>query len=166
VRPTQRLWVAAGAVATIALAFVIAPASVRTPDAVVPDIPPVTPAKDASTTARELLSFEAIPRSNLFAQDRSAPRTRYVPPGQEVEQLVVRAAPTPAPPRLFGVASGPTGAVALIDADPSIPGAEIYRVGDVVRGGRLTEIADTMVVIEGAAGRTVLRLPASRRGSQ
>ncbi len=163
--PTQHLWILAGAVTAIALIFVVAPASVGSSEAVVPDIPLVAPAKDASTTARELLSFEAIPRSNIFAPDRSPPPSRYIPPGQEAEQPIVRATPAPAPPRLFGVASGPTGAVALIDADPSIPGAEIYRVGDRVRGARLTEIADTMVVIEGAGGRTVLRLPSSRRGA-
>ena len=165
-RVAQRLWITAGVVATVALGFVIAPASVRSREAVVPDIPPVAPAKDASTKARELLSFEEIPRMNIFAQDRAAPNARYVPPGQEADRPAARVAPTPSPPRLFGVASGPTGAVALIDADPSIPGAEIYRVGDRVRNARLIEIADTTVVLEGAAGRTVLRLPRSRRGSQ
>lgn len=162
---TRGLWLATAVLGTASLGFVVAPASVRKPEVSLPALPPVSPEKDASTKAEELLSFEEIPRSNVFSRSRTAPTTRYVPPGLEVEQPAPRPVAVQ-PPRLFGVASGPNGAVALIDADPGIPGAEIYRVGDRVRDARLIEIADTMVIMEGAGGRTVLRLPSSRQGSQ
>ncbi len=158
------LWVAAGVMATMGLVLLVAPAATGEPDVAVAGIPEATPEKSPNVKAAELLSFEEIPRSNLFAQDRAAPKARYTPPGQQAERSVQRRTSSAAP-RLFGVASGPNGAVALIDADPSIPGAEIYRLGDRVLDARLIQIADTMVVIEGAAGRIVLRLPSSRQGS-
>ena len=64
---------------------------------------------------------------------------------------------------LYGLATGPTGAVALIDADPSIPGAEIYRLGDRVGSYRLESIADTLAVLTGSTGRLVLTLDTPRR---
>ncbi len=74
-------------------------------------------------------------------------------------------APSPAPirnaphgPRLYGVTLRANGAVALIDADPAVPGAEIYRVGDPIAGGRLVEIGAVSVVIERRSGRQVIRL--------
>jgi hypothetical protein len=49
--------------------------------------------------------------------------------------------------------------VALIDADPRIPGAEVYRVGDEVRGGRIAAVTDSTVVIARPSGPLTLRLP-------
>ncbi len=63
------------------------------------------------------------------------------------------------------MAAGPTGAVALIDADPSIPGAEIYRPGDRVGIYRLETIADTFVVLIGSGGSRVLTLEAPQGGA-
>jgi hypothetical protein len=63
--------------------------------------------------------------------------------------------------RLFGITAGPEGSIALIDADPKIAGAELYRVGDRVGGGSITRISDSTVVISRSGGPLVLRLPAS-----
>jgi hypothetical protein len=60
---------------------------------------------------------------------------------------------------LYGITKGPGGAVALIDADPRIPGAEVYRVGDEVRGGRIAAVTDSTVVIARPSGPLTLRLP-------
>ena len=68
--------------------------------------------------------------------------------------------PKPAGPgiRLFGITKGPNGAVALIDADPKIKGAEIYRVGDRVAGSPISAISDSTVVIARPSGPLVLHL--------
>ena len=79
--------------------------------------------------------------------DGNATAVRFVPEGLRRDTVPVARAPRkPAEPsaRLFGISRGPGGAVALIDADPDVPGAEVYRIGDTVRGGR---------VIYGATGR-------------
>jgi hypothetical protein len=110
--------------------------------------------------------FQAVVVSNIFSPERAPPRARYRPRGSE------EAPPTPERKtqprvRLFGVTLRATGAVALIDADPRVPGAEIYRVGDSIAGGRLVEIGPASVVIERSSGRQVIRLetepPARRR---
>jgi hypothetical protein len=73
--------------------------------------------------------------------------------------------PKPAAPgiRLFGITKGPDGAVALIDADPKIKGAEIYRVGDRVAGSPISAISDSTVVIARPSGPFVLHLPSAVR---
>src|SRR5438876_154479 len=76
------------------------------------------------------------------------------------------AAPAPRGPRLtlYGTTVGPQGAVALIDADPKVPGAEIYRLGDVVAGAALVAITDSTVTLAEPSGPLVLHLrPAQRR---
>ena len=60
--------------------------------------------------------------------------------------------------RLYGITVGAGGAVALIDADPKIRGAELYRVGDRVGGSPITAITDSTVVIARKGGPLVLRL--------
>ncbi len=159
------LFAVAGLLALAGVALRFAPARV----APVPAPPvPIAP-REAEPSGREqaeaLLSFQEIVRSNVFSQERTAPRTRYMPP--ELATQAAQTRPRPAGPtyRLFGVAVGPTGAVALIDADPAIPGAEVYRPGDAVGDRRLISIADTAVVLEGPTGRTVLTLPSSSRRS-
>jgi len=56
-------------------------------------------------------------------------------------------------------------ATALLDADPLVPGAEIYHAGDALpRGGRVVAIASDHVVIETPEGRERLRMvPEPRR---
>jgi len=128
------------------------------------NVPTVT--ASPSEHAAALLSYQEIAGSNIFAADRSPPANRYVPP-ELASQQPNTTTNQPAAPRLrlYGVATGPMGAVALIDAEPSIPGAEIYRPGDLVRGLVLEEIADTYVVLRGPAGSITLPLetPRSRR---
>lgn len=95
---------------------------------------------------------------NIFSVSRSAPRVRYLPPDLAPSRPAARrAAPASAAGlKLVGTISG---TAALIDADPTVPGAEIYRIGDLVRGKRIAAVSESTVVLEGAAGRTVLRLP-------
>jgi hypothetical protein len=112
-----------------------------------------------------LLTYEGIVRANVFSQERTPPAERYVPPELAIQAAPVRAAQAAPRLRLFGVAVGPTGSVALIDADPEIPGAEVYRLGDIVAGASLIEIGDSAVVLEGPRGREVLTLPSSSRRS-
>jgi hypothetical protein len=99
-----------------------------------------------------------IVSGNIFSLSRSAPAVRYTPPDL--------AAPAPAARpravrsgtpglRLLGTVSG---TAALVDANPEIPGAEIYQIGDVIRGKRLVAVLDSSAVLEGPTGRTVLRL--------
>jgi len=130
-----------------------------------PDVPAVvlpTPGSisDPSEQAAALLTYEQIVRDNVLARDRRPPPTRYSPPGT-AEDVPPSPAPTPAPAppiRLYGVATGPAGAVALIDANPAIPGAETYRVGDTVAGYTIKEIGETFVVLAGSEGDRTLRL--------
>ena len=103
--------------------------------------------------------YDAIVAANIFSQDRTAPVVRFLPPGRA-------AAPTkPRGPtlHLYGTTVGPDGAVAIIDADPNIPGAEIYRLGDLVAGARLIAITDSTVTLAEPSGPLVLRLPSAAR---
>jgi hypothetical protein len=109
----------------------------------------------------------AIATGDIFSASRTPPRVRYTPPDLLPAR---RSAPTaaarrgPAPPRLrlFGTVVGSSGTAALIDADSAIRGAEIYQVGDEVEGQRIVAVSESTVVLEGAAGRTVLRLQPPR----
>jgi hypothetical protein len=56
--------------------------------------------------------------------------------------------------------------VALIDANPAIPGAEIYRLGDRVSIYRLEMISDTLVVLRSDSGVRRLRLESPSGRSQ
>jgi hypothetical protein len=131
----------------------------------VTDVGPVAPA--AAVVPRpeppaDPNRYAAIVASNAFSAGRTAPRERYIPEGLRRDtQPVARAPRKLAEPsaRLFGITRGPGGAVALIDADPAVPGAEVYRVGDAVRGGRITAIGDSTVVLTRPSGPLVLRLP-------
>jgi len=137
-------------------------------------VPGETASRNTNDGARALLpgAFQAVVISNIFSPERAPPRSRYRPRGIGAGQVD---APSPAPvrkaphgPRLYGVTLRANGAVALIDADPAIPGAEIYRVGDPIAGGRLVEIGAASVVIERRSGRQVIRLetePSVREGS-
>jgi hypothetical protein len=165
-RRTNVLFGSAGALVLLALvAFVIPPGSIEPREPLEPaNVPGVTPSP--SEDAAALLSYQEIVGSNIFAADRSPPATRYVPPELAAQPTApVRTQAAPPRLRLYGVATGPSGAVALIDADLSIPGAEIYRLGDSVRDFTLEEIADTYVVLRGPSGSLTLPLetPRSRR---
>jgi hypothetical protein len=109
-------------------------------------------------TTRELAGAEAaIVRGNIFSVSRTAPRVRYMPPDLTPPSVPTRSRPQPRVPglRLVGTVAGSS---ALIDADPAIRGAELYQVGDVIRGKRISAVSESTVVLEGPGGRTVLRL--------
>lgn len=155
-----------------ALLFTAAGAALRLAPVTTPDpagaAPGVAGASAATASPRlpevAVDRYAAIVTSNAFSPRRAPPATRFVPEGMRRDtQTVARPAPKPreAELRLYGITRGPGGAVALIDADPAVPGAEVYEVGDEVRGGRLTAIGDSTVVLAGPSGRLVLRLPAA-----
>lgn len=147
----------------VAIGFQVVPLRPQLPDLPVGDTVAPAPDVDPSAQAAALLTYDEIVRANPLAQDREPPPERYVPPALRAASPGDQVTPTPEPPRLrlFGVATAPTGAVALIDADPSIPGAEIYRIGDRVGVYRLESISESVVVLRGAAGVRTLQLESS-----
>ncbi len=157
------LWSIAATFALTGLGLRIAPA----PRAPAPaDAVPVRTLLGRPTAPAAADSGRGIVAANVFSVARTAPRVRFTPPGAGAP------AHAPAPTRpaftLYGItvtAEG-GGAIALIDADPRIPGAEIYRVNDLVGGARLSVITDSTVTLVQPSGPLVLRLPpGSRRKS-
>ncbi len=116
-------------------------------------------AAPASATAAP--RYEAIVAANIFSQTRTAPLVRFTPAGRAARGTA--SASRRPPLKLYGITVGPQGAVALIDADPKIPGAEIYRVGDLVAGARLVAITDSTVTLAQPSGPLILRLPSGDR---
>jgi hypothetical protein len=108
--------------------------------------------------------YAPIAAGNVFTRTRKAPAVRFVPEGREAPEPVAAPAKPRQPVfRLYGITVGAQGAVALIDADPKVRGAEMYRVGDRVGGSPITAITDSTVVI-GRKGRPlVLRLRSAPR---
>jgi len=123
--------------------------------------PGATPGDATRKTAAEVPGDGAgIVSGNVFSASRSAPRERYTPPdlAPAAPGPVSGRVPPPTRLRLFGTVVGPSGTAALIDADPAIRGAEIYQVGDLVDGQSIVAVSESTVVLEGSAGRLVLRL--------
>ena len=158
-RDARRLLMIAGVLVVGAMTLQVIPIRPGLPEVPVEEATPLPAAVDPSQQAAALLTYEQIVRADPFDPTREPPAERYVPPELRVAQRTV-ASTTPAVPRLqlFGVATGPTGAVALIDANPSIPGAEIYRIGDRVSIYSLESISDTIVVLRNESGVRTLRL--------
>jgi len=161
---TRVLYAIAIALALVGLALRLVPPPVAGGSAAPIAVADLTPGAETAEPGPDPTAFQDIVTANIFSQDRQPPAERYVPP-----ELQEQAPPPPAQPttgfrmRLFGVVVGPAGTVALIDADPRIPGAEVYRVGDAVGDSRLISVSDSAVVLEGPAGRRVLSLPSSSR---
>jgi hypothetical protein len=130
-----------------------------------PGIQLPAPARPAELPAnlRDQSAYAVIAAGNVFSQTRTAPKVRFVPEGRSEPAPAVAAKQRPrqATLRLFGITAGPQGSIALIDADPKIIGAELYRVGDRVGGGSITSISDSTVIISRPGGTLVLRLPVS-----
>src|SRR5256885_139760 len=103
----------------------------------------------------------AIVAATFSPQARAAPLARSAPGGRAAGGAA--SASRRPPLKLYGITVGPQGAVALIDADPKIPGAEIYRVGDLVAGARLVAITDSTVTLAQPSGPLILRLPSGDR---
>ena len=161
------LYAIAAVLAVAAAALQLVPPVVRLPSVPVADGGGASAVLDPSAQAAALLSFEEIVRADMFSPDRQPPRERYIPPELRITAAADRPLGPPLPRlQLFGVATGPTGAVALIDANPVIPGAEIYRLGDRVSIYRLESISDTLVVLRGDSGVRRLRLESPSGRSQ
>ena len=108
-------------------------------------------------------SFAAIVAANIFSPTRAAPSARFAPPGLGGGRALTQARPRGPVLKLYGITVGPGSAVALIDADPKIPGAEIYRVGDLVAGAMLVAITDSTVTLAEPSGPLILRLSPAQR---
>ena len=162
---TRLLYAAALLFTAVGAALRLAPVTAPEPAGAAPSVAGA-PAATGAPRLPELGAdrYAAIVTSNAFSPRRTPPAKRFVPEGMRRDtQTVARPArkPREPEPRLYGITRGPGGAVALIDADPAVPGAEVYEVGDEVRGGRLTAIGDSTVVLTRPSGRLVLRLPAA-----
>jgi hypothetical protein len=159
------LYTVAIALAVIGLGLRLIPSPVSGSPAPPIAVADLRPGGDSVAAGADLAAFQPVVAANIFSQDRQPPAERYVPP----ELREQAAPPPPTQPtggfrmRLFGVVVGPAGSVALIDADPRIPGAEVYRPGDMVGDSRLISVSDSTVVLEGPTGRRVLSLPSSNR---
>ena len=162
-RNPRTLYGIAGALVLLGLVLRVAPA--RVPDA--PDV--LTLPAAARQPAPEAMggdepSYAQVAAGNVFSQSRTPPKVRFVPEGTaEPAPVAARQRPRPPALRLYGITAAARGTTALIDADPKVPGAEVYRVGDRVGGARITSITDSTVVISRPSGSLILRLPSSLR---
>lgn len=114
--------------------------------------------RPAASPATQSLADEVV-ATNLFSPRRNTPLARYG--SDTVTAAPPSPPPKPAPPaiRLFGIGTTGEGATALLDADPRVPGAEIYHAGDPIPGGgRVESIAADHVVIVTREGRHRIRL--------
>jgi hypothetical protein len=161
-------WVQA-AVVVCSLAALLALVSPSPPPSDVAPIDPLT--GDGSAVGAVVVRpdwdrgpYWEIVERDVFSQGRQNPdpdAPPWTPPSrQEPASVTPAPAPAPAPPRyqLTGIIHGDDGITALIDADPSVPGPELYRPGDRVGPYRLAEATDSTVVLTGPAGTQVLRL--------
>lgn len=151
------LWPAAVSLSLVGLALRVAPPA--RPAASMPVIPasqplPAVPALESGTE---------IVATNLFAVTRHPPQQRFLSRGFEAS--VPAPAPGPAPLVLYGTTLAAEDPLALIDADPRVPGAEIYRVGERVRDATIVAISDSTVTLAPVSGAPafVLHLRHGRR---
>jgi len=159
IRSPGALYVGALGFGLVALGLRVAPTP--RPEAVAPaDLPPATRPAAARALHENPALYAAIVAGNIFSPSRAAPAVRFTPNRPTGPAKAAPPKPKPSGPviRLFGITKGLNGAVALIDADPKIKGAEIYRVGDRVGGSPISAINDSTVVIARPSGPLVLHL--------
>jgi hypothetical protein len=156
------LWSAATALAIVGLALQVARPSL--PRLGAAQMSPPLPARRSEATgpARPAADFHEIAAANVFSPTRAPPTVRFTPRGAAGPTVARAARPGPTL-RLYGITVGDQGAIALIDGDARIPGAEIYRVGDLVAGASIVAITDSTVTIARPSGPLVLRLPPAQR---
>jgi len=163
-RLVRVLYGSAAGFALIAASGALAPTSPARAQASAPPTPPIARATEQPRRVAESVpptTYATIVSTNIFSTDRVPPRVRFTPPGLAVKGKPVHRAPTV---RLYGITTGAGGtATALIDADPDIPGAEIYHVGDVIAGAPIIDITDSTVVLAQPSGQRVLHLERSSR---
>ena len=154
------LYATAGVLALLGLWLRLARSALPSPRADAAELPAPAAGRGAPAPAQQppAAGFEAIAAANIFSQTRTAPSVRFVPVGQAAKRAAPAAPRAPAL-KLYGTTLSPQGAVAIIDADPKVPGAEIYRLGDLVAGARLVAITDSDVTLAKPSGPLVLRLP-------
>jgi hypothetical protein len=157
------LYGVAGTLALIGLGLHLAPAQLPAgePALELPQPAQLSPAKGMLSDEH---SYAPIASSNVFSQTRTPPKVRFVPEGRHAQDST---APAPKPRQrvfqLYGITVTAKGATALIDANPKIPGAEMYRLGDRIGGAPITAITESTVVIKRSGGPLTLRLrPAAR----
>jgi hypothetical protein len=159
----RALYGAAAAFFLIGVAVRLAPASLPSPDRA-PGLPVVTKPLPTRVMASNVSLYAPIASGNVFTQSRKAPLVRFVPEGRKMPEPLATPVRRREPVfRLYGITVGAEGAVAVIDADPKVRGAELYRLGDSVGGSPITAITDSTVVI-GRKGRPlILRLRSAPR---
>jgi hypothetical protein len=147
----------AGSLALLALILRLWPVGVPTVEAEASAAPVTASPGDWVGGADGAELYSGIVEGNVFAPDRTPPPLRA---GDAVvaEPRVVPAAPRRPRYRLSGIVQGPDGLVALIDADPLFPGAELYQVGDSVGPYVLEEATDSLVVLRLNGQTQILRL--------
>jgi hypothetical protein len=118
------------------------------------------PAAGAGRTAAP--TYDGIVTGNMFSKRRTPSAVRFRPAGLRRMPSGGGAAREP-PLTLYGITLGPQGAVALIHADPRSAGADLYRLGDLVRGGRLVAMTESTVTLARPSGSLVLHLPSGQK---
>lgn len=168
IRSPRPLYAGALGLGLVALALRLAP--VPHPGAVSPAELPQPARRPALHPLNEdPAPYAAIVAGNIFSPSRAPPAVRFTPDRPTVGAALTPPKPKPKPKpkpagpafRLFGITKGLNGAVALIDADPAIKGAEIYRVGDRVAGLPISAISDSTVDLARPGGPLVLHLPSA-----
>lgn len=160
----KALYGAAAALVLVGLALRLVP--VRLPRAEPGTaIPAAAKLSQARVGFSDRVAYAPIAAGNVFARTRKAPTVRFVPEGRAGPDSTPAAPPKPRQPvfRLYGITVGAKGAIALIDADPKVRGAELYRVGDRIGGSVISAITDSTVVIRRKGGPLVLRLSSAKR---
>jgi len=160
-RPLRVLYVSAASFALVAVGLLLAPTAPPRAQASESGAPGVSHTTERPVATVPPATYATIVSTNIFSTDRVPPRVRFTPPGLATRGQPVHRAPAV---RLYGITIGASGtATALIDADPDIPGAEIYHIGDMVAGAPIVAITDSTVVLAQPSGQRVLHLPRSSR---
>ena len=156
---TPLLYSAAAAMLLVGLSARIAAGRLWTlnleasPDA--PAVAPVMPTTAADPNAAGLA--EIVVSTNPFSPRRTSPGVRFA--DSNPAPPTIAAPPLRHIVHLFGIGTTGGRATALLDADPRVPGAEIYQVGDALPGGgRIVQIEGDHVVIDTPEGRLRLRM--------
>jgi hypothetical protein len=142
-------------VGALALALWLLPLRLSVPVLDAPAAPPLVATQAMTAQPADGDGYQDVVRLNVFSPSRE-------PPAEQAAATPTTAAPERRAPRLrlrlSGIVRGEGGAVALIDHDPSLPGAELVRTGDRVGAYVLVEIGDSFVTLRGPSGTLTLRL--------
>ena len=164
VRLDRALYLLAAILVVIAIAAAVRPPTV--PDA---SVPPAVGAAATSVQPAEPMdpaTATAIVEANIFSDTRTPPAERYDPfqPAVQDETAVMdpfmieETVEQVAEPRLFGTVFGPDGPRALMELDPDLPQAQLYKEGDRVGRFVVVKINEQSVILDTSNGRIVLQL--------